>query len=160
MAIDADNSISIGQMTPASAITGSAIVPVVIAGRNFRTTAQAFANLVTKESLDLDNVQNLAPFEMPVSVAQKAALDKKLDALTGVIEITQVNGLRAELDDRYSRNELIPISGINMLEQRLQELQLMSIDASRVDNLASVINATIDGRQDLKQSVMQGSHTW
>lgn len=159
MATGPINSISIGQMTKLEQVTDTAVVPVVVGGRNYKTTAGDIANLVTKERLDLGNVQNLAPFEMPVSREQQAALDGKLGK-TEQIPMEQVTGLSNALADKYSRQEAIPIAGVSGLQGRLNELESGRIQASRLDGLDPIVNNIIDQRTDLKPTVVQGEHVW
>lgn len=63
------------QFDPVPTITDTTGVPVLHLGQNQMTTAGAIADLVTKDRIGLDKVENLAPMEMPVSVPVAAAIE-------------------------------------------------------------------------------------
>lgn len=67
-------------------------------GKNARTTVQSIVSKVTKDTVGLGKVQNLAPNELPISDAAQAALSNKLDK-DGEIDMPQVNGLEDALQD-------------------------------------------------------------
>lgn len=91
----------INQLPAASALTGAEVLPAAQAGLTVGVTAAALAALavgqvptppvVTKESIGLGNVANLAPPNLPVSTATQTALDGKqpLDSdLTAIAALT------------------------------------------------------------------------
>lgn len=90
-------------------------------GKNARTSVQSIISKVTKDTVGLGKVQNLAPSELPISDATQAALNNKLDR--GDIGIDDVNGLRAALDNKLDKDGMIDIPQVNGLEDALQKLQ-------------------------------------
>lgn len=128
-------------------------------GRNVTFKAGAIADLVTKQRLNLDKVQNLAPSEMPVSDPQAAALNKKLDK-DGTINIPQVNGLVDALADKLGKTDEVAIGQVTGLQAKLTELETGPVHVSRITDFTPAVEDVINSRADLKNEVIKGPMDW
>lgn len=73
---DVEKSKRITELPFATPLTGNEVIPVVQGGVTKQTTPQQIVGFVTKETVGLDKVQNLAPNEMPISDPVQAAIDQ------------------------------------------------------------------------------------
>lgn len=133
----ANNGTKISQMTPLQTVPGTAEVPVVVGVSNFRASIANILKNVTKATVGLEKVENLAPSEMPVSTLQQQALDKKLD-----------------------KDAKIPQSQVINLPEDLEELRNRRIPVSMVDGFDQGVQTVIDRQPPPEFPVTQGIHAW
>ena len=94
-------------------LTGDELLPIVQNGVTRRIFINKLKQVITKESLGLDKVNNTPDTEKPVSGPQQQALDGKADKVHPH-EITDVNGLEDSLAGKAARrhgHELTDVSG-------------------------------------------------
>lgn len=169
----------LSQMPIQRVVERTSLVPILYRGINVTTELGSIADLVTKESLDLDRVQNLSPDEMPISTATAQALVRKMD-VDAQIPVQQITGLTALLDTKLDKdgvieqnqvvglvprlealeNAEIPISRVTGLEQRLVAIESDPISVDRIDGLDAAVNLVIDGRTDIHPTVIKGATGW
>lgn len=133
----ANAGVKISQMPSLAAVPLDAELPVIVGVSNFRTTVQTILKNVTKDSIGLGKVENLAPSEMPVSVPQKAALDQKL-----------------------GKTEKIPQSQVTNLPEDLEALRNRHVTVPQVDGFDAGVQAVIDRQPAPAFPVTQGVHSW
>lgn len=151
--------VALSQMEIVTKASENSLVAGLSGGKNVTFTAGGIADLVTKERLNLDKVQNLSPNELPVSDATARELSKKMDK-TGTISIGQVDGLATALDNKLDKDGQIEMSQVNGLPEKITELETGPIEASRVTGLSDAVTVVIDNRTDLINQVIKGPMGW
>lgn len=136
MAINS-RSIAISQLPRLDDATDNILIPIVFGQNNFAVTGGAIADLVTVERLGLENVANLAPLDLPISTAQQAALDLKLNI-----------------------DQDIPISQVIDLQDILDELATTDIQVERITGINDRIQEVINSQPVSPTLVFQGNHAW
>lgn len=130
-------SVAISQLPRLDDATDNILIPIVFGQNNFAITGGAIADLVTVERLGLENVANLAPLDLPISTAQQAALDLKLNI-----------------------DQDIPISQVIDLQDILDELATTDIQVERIIGINDRIQEVIDSQPVSPTLVFQGNHAW
>lgn len=133
----ANAGVKISQMPSLQVAPPEAELPVIVGVSNFRTTIAAVIKNVTKATVGLAKVENLAPSEMPVSVPQQAALDQKL-----------------------GKNDKIPQSQVINLPEDLEALRNRKIPVADVIGFNQGVQAVIDAQPPIQFPVTQGIHSW
>lgn len=137
--------------------------PVILGSTNYQMTLQVLQGLVTKQSIGLGNVSNLAPVDYPVSTAQQRAIDLKADK-EHEHAISQITGLQQALDQKADLIHRHIISDVDGLVQELQNINTrLSTDriaATRIDGLSDQIRQTIAADPALRPSVVTGVVAW
>lgn len=155
----APSTVKISQMPIQPNPGTESIVPILFNGVNAATTTGAIAALVTKDSIGLPKVENLAPSEMPVSDAQRSALARKMD-IDAVIPAAQIDGLATALDGKLDKTGTITQNQVEGLPARLTALETSQIPVGRIDGFDDSVNTIIDSRDDLKPTVIRGATAW
>lgn len=159
MATRPTTTIAISQMLPMDVVQPDGVIPVVYGGNNYIVKISSITSSITKESLGLGNVQNIAPENMPVSVAQQAALDQKLDK-NGSIPQSQVINLTEDLQGKLDKTGTIQQSQVTGLVEDIYMLQTAPIRVSRIEGFELGVQQIIDQQPESQDSVIQGIHSW
>lgn len=153
----------IGSMPYLDRIDLDTSFPVILGGNNYQMTLAVLQGLVTKQSIGLGNVVNLAPIDYPISTAQQRAIDLKADA-QHTHTVSQIDGLQTLLDgkaDKVHRHVIGDVDGLVMeLSNINTRLSTDRIAATRIDGLGEQIRQTIQADPVLKPSVVSGTHAW
>lgn len=152
-------SVAISEMPKLPVVNPLFEIPGIIGGGNFTATVKSINALNTKATIGLPLVENIAPQDMPVSIPQKAELDKKLN-IGDHIPVAQVDGLTPLLDAKMDKNAIIPQSQVGGLEARLVKIENDPIPVTRISNFDPAVQVIIDRQPKPVQSVIQGSHQW
>lgn len=159
MSTRAVDSVKISQMPKLVVAPVSAELPIIVGSSNFSTTIAAIIKNVTKDTVGLGLVQNLAPLDMPISMATQAALDLKMDK-NAPIPVSQVVNLQTILDNKMDKNAMIPQSQVINLVADLEAIRTAPIPISRITNFDPAVQAIIDRQPKPDFPVIQGAHSW
>lgn len=94
------------------------LIPVQYEEQNFNIKIQDILDIISKDFLNLENVDNTTDANKPISLLISIALETKAN-LEHNHELLQVNGLTEALGDKLNRNESIQISLVENLAQAL-----------------------------------------
>lgn len=159
MSTRAVDSVKISQMPKLAVAPVSAELPIIVGSSNFSTTIAAIIKNVTKDTVGLSLVQNLAPLDMPISMATQAALDLKMDK-DATVPISQVANLQTILNSKMDKDAMIPQSQVINLVTDLETLRTAPIPVSRISNFDPAVQAIIDRQPKPDFPVIQGAHSW
>ena len=141
-------------------LTGNELIPVVQDGVTRRVFANKLKQLVTKETINLGNVNNTPDAEKPISGPQQQALDGKSDKLH-THEITDVNGLEDSLANKAARrhgHEITDVSGVTeALDNKADKVHVHM--AADVINLDEVVRKIVAG-SEAGNFVISGPAEW
>lgn len=99
------------QLDEITTLTGNEEIPVAYQGNNFKFKVFKIKELITKNDVGLDNVDNTADLFKPISNAVQGALNGKANTVH-THELSQVNGLpaalssKAEIDHNHAVSEI------------------------------------------------------
>lgn len=159
MATRPSTTIAISQMIPIETVHPDMVMPVVFGNKNYKIKISSITSSITKESLGLGKVENLAPSEMPVSQAQQEALNGKLGR-DEMISQSQVINLTQDLEMKLGKNDNIPQSQVIGLTQDIYMLQNGPISVTRVDGFDLAVQQIINSQPIPEDQVIQGKHSW
>ena len=141
-------------------LTGDELVPIVQNGVTRRIFINKLKQVITKESLGLDKVNNTPDSEKPVSGPQQQALDGKAEKVHSH-EITDVTGLEDALSNKAARrhgHELTDVTGITeALDAKADKTH--SHVSSEVTDLDEAIRKVIAG-SEAGNFVISGNVEW
>jgi hypothetical protein len=114
------NNVTIGGLFPLTALTAEAVLPVFYNNATYKVTVGNFIAQINKASLGLNNVDNTADANKPVSGPVATALAAKADTLHQH-STAQVTGLDAALSQRALLNHTHNIGDVSGLQAALAD---------------------------------------
>lgn len=70
----------ISQLTTLLQLSGEEYIPAVINNRNYKIKTSILLDLVSKDALGIDQVDNTSDLDKPISTATQDALDNKVNS--------------------------------------------------------------------------------